>query len=135
MKRAGNVLLVPLGLAALVSCAVEEPKPDPKYAGTYEYEMTGPELTMTKTLTLRQDGTATMSAEGKMGEAPISGTLTGTYMVNGATLTARFRGPDGGPYQFRIAGDTLFGQATPTEIAMGNTAGITTTEQPLVRVP
>ena len=104
------------------SCTTAEQKARNALAGNYRYEVTGQGYMVTKSLTLRTDGTATMSVNGDVGGTPMAGTLTGIFDVDGSTLKARFK--DEGTFAFQIKGDSLLPDDSGPDMALAVSAGV-----------
>lgn len=132
-------LVVAIGVAVcvlpLASCKSAEQKAMEKVAGAYRYEVSDANFSISKTLTLRADGTATLAVASEMGGTPTNGTLNGAWTIDGTNITARFPGEEGGVFRYRMAGDTLFTRLTPQERMIASTNGMNpdSVDQPLVR--
>ena len=130
-------LLVPVATLAMAMAACSpEQRAMKKLAGDYRWELTGDGWQVSRTLTLRADGTASMLVESNLGGRPSSGSMSGTYAVNELTLTTRLK--DEGPLKYTISGDTLFPQLAQREAMMsqmlGRRASDNLGEQAMVRV-
>lgn len=105
MKKLISGLLV-LSLSVLVGCAAGGPPPG---VGVWGVEMNTPLGALAATLTLNEDGTGMMAADG-LGEAPLSGIMYEDNMVTfeaevdaqGQTLVLEFSGT--------VDGDSIDGE-------------------------
>jgi phage tail sheath gpL-like len=125
-----------LTLIAMTAACSPEQRAMKRLAGNYRWQLAGDGWQVSRTLTLRADGTATMSTESDIGGRPVSGSDAGTYAVHELTLTTRMT--DQGVLKYTISGDTLFPQLAQREAMMsqmlGRRASDNLGEQAMVRV-
>lgn len=129
----GQVLLLVVVLA-LVACASEE-KARKKVAGSYAWTAVREKFTSTNTLTLREDGTATMVVSAEAGGDPWVRSKHGSFEVGDLTITTHFSGER--DLTYTIYGDTLFPQfarRTGKGQSVIHMALDDSTEQPMVKV-
>lgn len=133
MRRIPAMLIT---LAAASAACSPEQRAMKQLAGNYRWELAGDGWQVSRLLTLRADGTASMLVQSDVGGRPVSGTSTGTYTVHELTLTTRLK--DEGVLKYTISGDTLFPQLAQREAMMsqmlGRRASDNLGEQAMVRV-
>lgn len=106
-----------------------------RVAGSYAWTAVREKFTSTNTLTLREDGTATMVVSAEAGGAPWVRSVHGTFQVGELTVTTHFLGEP--RLTYTIYGDTLFPQFARRKGIAPSTVNMAiedSSEQPMVRV-